>query len=96
MKRLEKAIIATALFSLLLIGLTSSGILPRRSFASMSVGFLSLSAMAVEPVLLSWFVVRQIMNRGERPRHWWVVVLVGIAGSVPAFALGAFALGRVR
>lgn len=52
--------------------------------------------MAVEPVLLSWFVVRQIMNRGERPRHWWVVVLVGIAGSVPAFALGAFALGRVR
>lgn len=93
MKKLEKAIIATALLILLLIGLTSSGILPRRSFASMSVGFLSLNAMAAEPVLLFWFVVRQIMNKGDRLRHWWVVLLVGIAGSVPAFILGTLALG---
>lgn len=46
-----------------------------------------LSAMTVEPVLLSWFVARQIRS-GDHLRHWWFVLLAGIAGSVPAFVLG--------
>lgn len=81
--RLERAIIVLALLVLLLTLITFFGMLPRRSFSSMLVGFTVLGASCVELLFVGWFVARQILSKYRSSRPHWIVLLACVIGVAP-------------
>jgi hypothetical protein len=88
LSRLERSLVVVAICVLLLTCVISSGLLPRRSWASMTAGFFMLSAIIVEPLLLSWFIAQRIARRIKWERQAWIVLMLGIAGALPAVVIG--------
>ncbi|MFG6458752.1 hypothetical protein [Roseateles sp. BYS96W] len=82
--RIERIIVALALLVLLLTVITSSGMLPQRSFTSLLAGFAMLGASGAEVVCLCWLIARKVSSGNPSGRKIGVAVLAGIAGAAPA------------
>jgi hypothetical protein len=84
---LERMVVAIALLVLLLTAVTSSGILPQRSFASMTAGFVMLGASGIELLCVCWLVATHLLVRRRLERRSFAVVLVGIVGATPVLVV---------
>ena len=96
LSRLERAIVITGLLVMLLSIVTSSGMLPHRSFASMTAGFVMLAASSVDLGCLCWLVARRLTNRDRGGRYFFAVLLIGIAGAAPIVVVAMRLLGESR
>ena len=84
---LERLVVAIALLVLLLTIVTSTGMLPRRSFASMTAGFVMLGTSGVELACVCWLVAIHLSAKRRLERRSLAALLVGIAGATPALVV---------
>jgi Ni,Fe-hydrogenase I cytochrome b subunit len=86
--RLEHWVVAVALLVLLLTAITSTGMLPPRSFISMAAGFVMLTASAVELVLFLWLCGKRIWSSSASNRPKRTSLLAAALGALPVMAVG--------
>lgn len=86
--RLERAGIFLAVLVLILTVVTSTGLLPRRSFASMVAGLVMLLSSGAELLLLFWLVGQHVWAGKVLSRSAWTTMLFAATGAMPAIVVG--------